>query len=234
MTKRVLLTGASAGIGWDTAILLAKEHYELVLVARREDRLRELAQSCRAEGATRVDIIAADLGHKGIAEEIVEKARGIPPLVLVNNAGIAEFGPFAEMPLDRIEATFELNLLAPMRLCHAIIPVMLEKGGGQIVNVLSMAATHVLPGSAAYATSKAALHMLGKTLSADYRKQGIRISSIIPGATDTELWDRQSFQPDRADMVPAKAVAEVIRDVVISPPDRNFDEITVMPPKGIL
>ena len=76
--------------------------------------------------------------------------------------------------------------------------------------------------------------MFGKCIAAEYRTRGIRVTSILPGSTDTPLWDSQSFQPNREDMLSPRAVAECIRDVILSPADRSFDEIVLMPPKGIL
>jgi NAD(P)-dependent dehydrogenase (short-subunit alcohol dehydrogenase family) len=125
-------------------------------------------------------------------------------------------------------------MIGPMQLCKFAIPWMLRAGGGHIVNVLSIAATHPFSGAAAYCASKAGLHMFGKALAAEYRGRGIRVTSLLPGSTDTPLWDKQSFQPSREDMLPARAVAECIRDVILSPPDRSYDEIVLMPPKGIL
>ena len=106
-----------------------------------------------------------------------------------------------------------------------------------IAAVVAAAAALVLPpfaGAAAYSASKAGLFMFGKSLAAEYRKAGLKITSIIPGATDTAIWDRQGFIPPREDMLHSESVGEVIRDVIMSPSDRNIDELVIMPPKGIL
>ena len=106
--------------------------------------------------------------------------------------------------------------------------------GGQIIIGLSVAAVHVCPGSAGYATSKAALHMLGKVIAQDYRGEGIRVTSLLPGSVDTPLWEGKEWTPPKSDMLPVTAVAEAIRDLVLMPLDRNIDELHLMPPKGIL
>jgi NAD(P)-dependent dehydrogenase (short-subunit alcohol dehydrogenase family) len=152
--------------------------------------------------------------------------------VLVNAAGVAEFGDFSEMSLASVEGQVQTNLMAPLVLCHEIIPWMLASGGGRIVNVLSVAATHAFPGAVAYGAAKAGLLMAGRCLAAEYRRHGIRVTSVLPGATDTPLWGAGG--PDRADMLAAQAVADLIADIVDMPSDRNVDEITLMPPKGIL
>lgn len=237
MTKRVIITGASSGIGWHTALLLADRHFELVLAARREDKLRELAELCRDRGAIRADVFAADLsiGDNGraLAQNATEDGFQ-PPLVLVNNAGIAEFGDYHSMSPESIDRHLASNLLGPMHLTHALIPHMLEMGGGQIVNVLSIASIHVFAGSSAYSASKAGMLMFSKTLAASYRDQGIRVSAVIPGSVDTPLWEGKGWIPEREDMLQPAAVAECIRDIIESPPDRNYDEVLLMPPKGIL
>lgn len=237
MTKRVIVTGASSGIGKEAAWILSESHCELVLVARREDLLREIAQQCRDRGAVSADVIAADLSESSATcAEVIQEAigPGISPLVLVNNAGTAEFGPYAEMDWNVIERSMALNVLGPMRLCHAILPEMLARGGGQIVNVLSIAATHVFPNSGAYSAAKAGLLAFGRSLAASHRRQGIRVTSILPGSVDTPLWDGKDWSPPSEDMLSPRTVAEVIRDAIMSPPDRNYDEIVLMPPKGIL
>lgn len=196
-----------------------------------------MAEECRSRGAVRTDIIAVELGPSRNSAEVVEEAVSdspTSPLVLVSCAGVAEFGPYAEMEWSAIEGSMATNLGVPLRMCHAILPHMLARGGGQIINVLSIAATTAFPGGAAYCSAKAGLHMFGRAIAADYRKQGIRVTSILPGSTDTPLWDKLNFSPEKSDMMQPRAVAEVIRDVVLSPPDRNLDEIVVMPPKGFL
>jgi NAD(P)-dependent dehydrogenase (short-subunit alcohol dehydrogenase family) len=138
------------------------------------------------------------------------------------------------MPLEAIEQTLKINLMAPIYAIHAALPWMLEAGGGKIVNVLSIAAVHTFPGSGAYAASKAGLLALGRSVAADYRSQGVRVTAILPGSVDTPLWEGKSFVPNREDMLTREAVAETIRDVVLMPQDRSVDELLLMPPKGIL
>jgi short-subunit dehydrogenase len=230
MRRRILVTGASSGIGRATARLLWEGRDSLVLTGRREEALREVAEGTDAE------VIAADLTEPEACARVADLAfgggGGYP--VLVNAAGGAEFGPMAETGFDLIEGQMAVNFLAPARLIHRALPIMLERGGGQIVNVLSIAATTPLPGATAYAASKAALHMLGKVLAQEARREGIRVTSLIVGATDTPLWEGKGFVPERADMLPAQAVAEAIRDAINLPHDRNVDEIVLMPPKGVL
>jgi len=228
--KKIVITGASSGIGRATAIQLSKSKHDLVLIARREDVLKEVAAECG--GAT---VIAADLSKLDDIPGIVGQIRteGVYP-VLVNAAGTGVFDKYANLDWADIEAQITINELSPMRLIHAILPWMLEEGGGQIVNVLSRVASQVMPGCAAYGASKAGLLMLGNTVAQEYRREGIKVTSLLPGAVDTPIWDGMTGHPDRADMIPVQVVAETIADLIDRPHTHNVDELTLMPTKGIL
>ncbi len=246
--KRVIICGASSGIGRAAAIALSKESCELVLAARRRPLLDELAAQCQANGATAIGV-PCDITQYSECEELIKTARelksnpsalqhsntstSVEP-VLVNSAGVAEFCAFADTEVAAIDNQIRTNLTGPMYACRAFLPWALSSGNGRIVNVLSISATTVFAGSAAYSASKAGLLMFGKSLAAEYRKAGLSVTSIIPGATDTAIWDSQGFVPPREDMLHSEAVGEIIRDVIMAPGDRNIDELVIMPPKGIL
>jgi short-subunit dehydrogenase len=229
---RAIVTGASSGIGRATAIALAEEGCEVILAARRRDALEELAATNRL-----FQVRVCDVGIEADCLELVSAARdesGDCHPVLVNAAGIAEFGPFDEMGWESITDHFKVNVLGPILLTQAALPWILEHGEGHVVNVLSIAATNPFLGAAVYCASKSALHMFGRSIAAEYRSRGVRVTSLLPGSTDTSLWDGKGFVPNRLDMLSAVAVGECIRDVVLSPMDRSYDEIVLMPPKGIL
>lgn len=236
--KRIVVTGASSGIGRLVSLKLSSHSVELVLVARREQLVKDLAQQCEANGSSCLPI-ACDVTDYVDCMRMLERAKAfnseseVTP-VLVNSAGVAEFGDFAEMSITSIENQIRTNLMGPLYACHEMIPWMIERGGGQIINVLSMTAAHVMAGSAAYSAAKAGLLMLGKTIAAEYRRKGVRVTSVLPGATDTPIWNDKSFVPPREDMLTIDAVADLIADIVLMPPDRNIDELTIMPPKGVL
>jgi len=111
---------------------------------------------------------------------------------------------------------------------------MLNRGGGQIVNVLSMVCERVLPGCGGYASSKSALRMLGKVVSEEYRKQGIRVTNLMPGAVNTPIWEGSPMQERASEMIPLEAVAKAIQDIVEAHAGFNLDEILMMPPGGVL
>lgn len=236
MKRLAVITGASRGIGKETAVLLAQSFCDLVLVARSELALEQVGRECRQAGA-QVTTIPVDLTETCVTTRIMQKARevgnGHYPVV-INNAGVAEFGSFDQQPMDVFERHVQLNYMAGVRMCHSAIPWMLEKGGGQIINVLSIAAQHPFSGASAYCSSKAAMQMFSKVLAQEYRARGVRVTAVIPGSTDTPLWDKNPFKPEPTDMLKPSTVAEAIRDVVFSPKDRNVDEFVLMPPNGIL
>lgn len=224
--KEIVITGASSGIGAATARLLAD--HRMILVGRNRERLEAVANETngRAVVADLTDLAGLEAVAQSVSHESGER-------VIVHAAGVAQFGSSAEMPWDTIQSQLDINLVAPLRLTHRLLPWLLT-GSGQVVNVLSIAATQTFPGAAGYCASKTGLLAAMRSLSAEYRKEGLRITNVIPGATDTPLWDGGSFVPDRTEMLSAEAVAACIADVVRAPSDRNFDEITLMPPKGIL
>ncbi len=216
-----VVTGASSGIGRETALALGPKCDSIVVTARRGD----LLQGPAAVG---------DLCDESTQDQIVALVQGqAGRIALINAAGTAEFGDSVEMGIESFKRQLDINLTASVSLTLKLLPLMLARGG-HVVNVLSIAATEPFAGAAGYCASKAGLYMFGKSLAGEYRSRGIRVTNILPGSTDTTLWDKQSFSPKKEDMLSPKAVAECIRDVVLSPADRSFDEIVLMPPKGIL
>jgi 3-oxoacyl-[acyl-carrier protein] reductase len=247
---RVVVTGASSGIGRATVELLIEAGIEVVAASRRIEKLADLKYRCVLHPCDVTDPYSC--AH---LVEFAQTGRDRRP-VIVNSAGIASFGPFAEDDAElrsssgtedfdievgkrvaRIEGYTKqvlTNLVGPMHVCHAAIPWMCARGGGQIVNVVSIAATHPFAGAAAYCASKAGLLMFGKAIAEEYKDRGIRVTSLLPGATDTPLWDSQSSAPDRADMLSTRAVAERICEAILSPSGESYEEIVLLPPKGIL
>jgi short-subunit dehydrogenase len=235
-TYRTVVTGASSGIGRATALLLAKDGHALVLNARREDELRRLAGECLSAGSSAVSVVAGDVSHPATGPQLADAVAmsGDGEVVLVNNAGTAAFGPFHELPVETSVRMVEVLLNGAMRATHALLPTMLEEGRGTIVSVVSIAAVQTFSSAEAYCAAKAGLLAFSRSLARDYRPLGVRVTSLVPGAADTALWDAIEGHPDRADMLPPDAVAETIRMVIEAPRDRVFDEIVLTPPKGVL
>jgi uncharacterized protein len=187
-----LVTGASAGIGAAFARELAARGNNLVLSARRLDRLEELATALRSRHGVAVEVIAIDLAEPDSAERLVAELdrRGIAVDMLINNAGYGVTGYFLSQPWQ-VQADFiRVLMTVPTELCHRLMPGMRERGHGRIVNVASLAG-HV-PGSAGqtlYAGAKSYLIKLSQSLHLEYRDEGIHTCALCPGFTFSEFHD---------------------------------------------
>lgn len=234
---RAVITGATGGIGSDLAALLAGAHHALVLAGRHKETLEQLADHCRSQGASEVAIAQWDALQDIAAGRLSKALEELTPqgeIVLVNGAGVASFGEFSSSDFGSIRAMVDINLIGTMGATRELLPLMIADGTGQIVNILSVAATHDFPGAAGYCASKAGALAFTRALNAEIRGKGVRVTAIIPGATDTPLWEGKGWVPPKADMLSSRAVADVIFDLLSMPKDRSVDELHLMPPKGVL
>jgi len=185
---RAVVTGASGGIGAAFATALAREGYDLVLVARNAERLATLAEQLRARCSVDVELAVADLTNAAelrcLEAQIAADAR---LALLVNNAGVASLGPFARLDPDLEEALVRLNAVAPARLTRAALPGMLERGRGAIINVSSIASFVPTRFAATYSASKAYLNSFTEALHEELRGTGVRLQLLCPGFTRTEF-----------------------------------------------
>ena len=185
-----LVTGASAGIGEEFGHQLAPLCRRLVLVARRRSRLLDLARSLRgANPGLDVHVFEADFSDDTSLESLVSglAMQGLVPDLLVNNAGLGDYGEFADGPWDRIEAMLKVNVRALTRLCHAVVPAMREMGGGSIINVSSLASILPIPDFAVYAATKAYVTSFSEALRLETREDNIRVLALCPGPVPTEF-----------------------------------------------
>jgi short-subunit dehydrogenase len=186
-----LVTGASSGLGAEFVRQLAPRCRRILAVARRGERLATLAA---ATGSCAVEPLVADLATVEGQARVVEAIRQCGPVqLLVNNAGFATFGPFAESTLDDELAMVRLHQEATLVLTRAVLPFMRAAGGGAIINVASLGAFLPLPGTAVYGASKAFLHAFSESLGLEEAGNGIRVQSLCPGLTHTEIHDRPTF-----------------------------------------
>jgi len=225
--RTVVVTGASAGIGAATARAVAAEGADVVLVARRGDRLAEVAVDCAASGV-RAESVVADLADldaiSSIADRIIELV-GVPD-VLVNNAGVPMRKRISAIEPALLEGVMAMNYFSPARLTTALLPGMLERGSGDIVNVSSMGAHMVAFGVGAYAASKAALEMFTEALHVELAGTGVRAHILVPGSTISEFRDHKPGNDDpmpadlstfaSADDVAAGILRSVRSDVLIT------------------
>jgi short-subunit dehydrogenase len=196
-----LVTGASSGLGAAFARELASHGNDLILIARREERLRALASELGERWGINVDVWPADLTDAASLEAIAGRIEALPGLeLLVNNAGVGGAGFFVEEPPGAQQAMIALHVAATTRLCRAALPGMTQRGMGGIINVASLAAFVSLPGSVLYCATKAYIVSLSRTLALETRGSGVRVQALCPGFIHTEFHDsldRRRFDPDR-------------------------------------
>jgi len=185
-----LVTGASSGIGDGFARRLAAEGYALAIVARREERLQQLADALSNRHGTAIDILAADLSNDAGIERVVAYINNSDDLsMLVNNAGFGKLAFFDQMPVEAHLNMLKLHTETPLRLIHAAIPKMRARGGGAIINVSSFGGLVPMPGSATYNATKSFLVFLSDALAYELKTDNIHVQALCPGLTPTEIFE---------------------------------------------
>jgi short-subunit dehydrogenase len=187
-----LITGASAGIGRECARQLASRAKTLVLVARREQRLNELRDALRNRNAQlNVHARVVDLCDKSQIDELVRwlEENKIEIDFLINNAGLGDYGPFATSPLERDDEMLQVNVVALTTLARRLLPQMVARKRGAILNVSSSAGFLPIPGMAVYAASKAYVNSFSEALRAELHGTGVTVTALCPGPVHTEFGD---------------------------------------------
>jgi short-subunit dehydrogenase len=204
-----LVTGASSGIGADTARSLARRGLGLTLVARRADRLEELARELRAEHGVRVEVLESDLGDAASRDRMLAELTrlAVNVEVLVNNAGFGSGGRFHELDAEREVEMVKLNVEAIVALCARFVPEMVRRGRGAVLNVASMAAFQPLPRQATYAATKAFVLSFTDALHADLAGTGVTATALCPGPVKTEFADSAGISTE-AESVPEMVWAD--------------------------
>lgn len=201
--RTALVTGASAGIGASFAELLAAEGYDLVLVARREDRLRELADKLSEKYGGRCEIISADLRDPKSPAAIFSytESLGVTVDVLVNNAGLSGKGAFSETPWDEIGGELQVMVMAVTELTHLFVPGMRERGWGRVINLSSLAAFQPPGASLLYTGIKTYILNMSMALDMELKHYGVNVTALCPGFTRSEFHDVMGTR-SQADKLP--------------------------------
>jgi short-subunit dehydrogenase len=239
MTKnqdlRVLITGASSGIGKATALTFAQTGAMVGLIGRDSQRLESLMQAIEGQGGraimARIDLSQlAEIGAQ--LDAVVAKMGGVD--VLINNAGMAYTGPLGEMSLTNWQRVIDLNLTSVFECTKVVLPGMRDRRSGTIVNVISVAGHQTFPEWGAYCASKFGLLGFTKTLAQEERAHGIRVIALCPGSVNTPLWDQEMVQADfdRSAMLMPEDVATVICQAVSLPSHAVVEELVLMPNVG--
>ncbi len=228
---RALITGASSGIGASYAEQLAKKGFDLILLARRKDRLQALADKLQTDYSIRCEIIPADLSNGDEINRVADYIHHVDNLdILINNAGFATVGYFADIPLEKSLRMFHLHMTVPLQLSHAALPGMLKRKRGAIINVSSMGAFMLTPGNVLYDATKSFLATFSENMALEVKDQGIKVQALCPGFTRTEFHEVGDFKnfdrrtiPDSLWMMPDDVVTlslkalEKNKDVVFLP-----------------
>jgi short-subunit dehydrogenase len=219
----VLVTGASSGIGAATARLLAAGGDTVALVARRADRLDQVLADCRDRSPDSRRYVA-DLSEPdaaaALALEIDEELGGFD--VVVNNAGIPMRRAAQRLTLAEVERAMRVNYLSPVAITLALLPGMLERGSGTVVNVSSMGGRVGVATEAAYSASKFALAGWSEALAVELAGTGVRVRLVLPGAIDTEIWDQPDNDPPLYDG-PLTPVEEMAAGLVAAIDSDSFE-----------
>jgi short-subunit dehydrogenase len=210
-----LVTGASSGIGEAFARALAARGHDLVLVARRRDRLEGLAAALRAPHGVSVEVVVADLSKPLGVDDVTQAVDrlGLEIELLVNNAGFGSYGAFAELPLGRELEMIDLNVRALVALTGHVLPGMLERRHGTIVNIASTTSFQPVPYMAVYGASKAFVLHFSEAVAQECAQRGVRVLAVCPGHTPTEF-QRVSGVDRRPSRTSSQSVDEVVREAL--------------------
>ena len=211
-----LVTGASSGIGADVARELAVRGAHLVLVARREERLRALADELEKAHGVRTRVVAMDLAAPEAPRLLHEQMtrEGIAVDVLVNNAGFGVFGPFLDVPWERDRQMLELDVLALVHLTKRFASDMRARGFGRVLQVASIGAFQPSPTYATYSAAKAFVQSFGEALACELRGTGVSVTVVSPGVTETEFFAVAGQQRSLFQRLTVMSSAKVARSAV--------------------
>lgn len=222
----VLITGASSGIGATYAARFARRGHDLVLVARDKARMEAIATRLREEYGVGVDVQPADLMQSSDLSIIEARLRGDTSIgILINNAGMAQSGGFAEQTARSIEALIALNTTAVTRLAAAVAPRFVKAGSGAIVNVGSVVGFAPELGATLYGATKAFVLFLSQGLHLELSPQGVYIQAVLPAATRTEIWERAGMD---VNALPEVMEVDELVDAALVGFDRR--ELVTIPP----
>lgn len=221
-----VVTGASSGIGAIYADRLAKRGYDLILVARNEERLKAVARRIESETGRKVRPFPADLNDKVSLAKVETLLRDDKSItMLVNNAGIGSVASILQADVDAAEDMIALNITALTRLTYAVAPAFVERGRGTIINIASVVGIAAEMLNGVYSASKSYVISFGHSLQKDLGDKGVRIQTVLPGATATEFWDVAGYAAQKTAAITMSAEDAV--DAALAGLDRG--ELVTIP-----
>lgn len=209
--QTALISGASSGIGEALAGYFARGGHNLVLVARSEDKLKQLARKFKRDHGVRVWVEPADLSRRGAAKKLAEKLanQSIDVDVLVNNAGVLEHGNFVNIAAAAHQRLIDLNISGLTRMLIVFLPAMVERGSGRVLNVASIASFQPVPSLASYAASKAYVLSLTESLSEELAGSGVTVTALCPGLTATNMISTVQQKSEGLNKIPEFLIGDV-------------------------
>ena len=208
--KWAVVTGASAGIGEAIAVELAGAGVNLVITARRRERLEALAERLRSQHSIQVQVVVADLTLPGAPQQIFDATAGagLPVDILIDNAGFGEHSEFLQADPEHLVAMVQVNCASVVHLTRLFLPAMVERRRGYVMVVASMAAYQPVAYLATYAATKAFDRMLGEALAEEMKPYGVRVSALCPGGTESEFHQVAGLRAGERRRQPARQVAQ--------------------------
>ncbi|MBS2211451.1 SDR family NAD(P)-dependent oxidoreductase [Carboxylicivirga mesophila] len=228
--KIAIITGPTSGIGQAFAIKLAEQGYELLLIARRKEKLVELSSFLSANYNTTINYIVADLSKESDIQQVEQHIHSLQNIhLLINNAGFGIAGYFMEVSMEEQLRMINVHLTSTVRFSKAVLPEMIKQQSGYIINLASFAAFMELPGSVMYATTKAAIIKFSQTLQSEVGRYGIKIQALSPGFTPTSFHSAIDRKAEFVNRVPDFLWTPVEQVVEASLANLNSNKVICIP-----
>lgn len=227
----VWVTGASSGIGKSIALLLAENNYEVIVSSRNKSELEKYL----ANENDNIHVFPLDITDAEKVEKTIEKIQKDFEIdCLINNAGVTVFKSVVDSTEEDLTALINTNLIGAIRLSQKVLPGMIQRRKGTIINILSVAAEAVFQKSGIYSASKAGLKAFAKVLREELREFNIKVINVYPGATRTPIWPNFALENYGEKMMSPEDIAKIIFNVYITEGSAVFEEIFIRPMHGDL
>lgn len=230
--KTIVITGASRGIGRAVAQLLSCYPINLVVGSRSEEKLKLLNTGNACNFLPSFLDVTDEESVQQFSRDVLQKYGKVD--ILINCAGVGYFASFLESTTEEFDQMITVNLRGTYLCCKYLSPSMVAGGKGHILNLVSIAGTTALPGCAGYSASKFGVLGLTRVIQAELRKKGVQVTAVLPGAVNSSFWDHMESTPDLSRAIPVAALAKHIVYLLCQPEGLYVDEISIMPPLGIL